>query len=230
MTRLLASVRSLTEARLALACGADVVDLKDPEAGMLGALPLATVARAVKMVDRRCTVSATLGNLPMQPQILRDAAARMAATGVDFIKVGFFDADKNCITALAGNTRLIAVLFADRSCDFGLLADLAKAGFAGAMLDTANKVNGGLRGQMAAAALREFVQRAQALGLMAGLAGSLQLDDVPYLIELGPDYLGFRGALCAGNQRNQSLDSSRLSAMRHAISCRAKDPNTVIAR
>jgi len=219
MTRLLASVKSLTEAHLALACGADIIDLKNPETGVLGALPLDTVARVVQMVDRRSMVSATLGDLPMQPQILSEAAARMAATGVDFIKVGFFNAEKTCIAALAGKARLIAVLFADRGYDFSLLADFADAGFVGVMLDTADKTNGGLRSQMDAGTLQKFVERARSLGLVTGLAGSLRLEDVPDLIKLGPDYLGFRGALCAGTERNRNLDSSRLSALQNAIQC-----------
>ncbi|HMK14640.1 MAG TPA: (5-formylfuran-3-yl)methyl phosphate synthase [Burkholderiales bacterium] len=229
MTRLLASVKSLPEARLALACGADIIDLKDPEAGALGALPLDTVARVVRMVDRRCTVSATLGDLPMQPQILCETAAKTAATGVDFIKVGFFSAAKDCIAALAGKARLIAVLFADRSPDFNLLADFADAGFAGVMLDTASKTNGNLRSRMDSSALQEFVQRARALGLVTGLAGSLQLEDVPDLIKLAPDYLGFRGALCAGTERNRGLELSRVSALRNAISWLLTDTNRAVA-
>ncbi|HXZ97059.1 MAG TPA: (5-formylfuran-3-yl)methyl phosphate synthase [Burkholderiales bacterium] len=223
MTRLLASVKSLTEAHLALACGADIIDLKNPETGVLGALPLDTVARVVQMVDRRSMVSATLGDLPMQPQILSEAAARMAATGVDFIKVGFFNAEKTCIAALAGKARLIAVLFADRGYDFSLLADFADAGFVGVMLDTADKTNGGLRSQMDAGTLQKFVERARSLGLVTGLAGSLRLEDVPDLIKLGPDYLGFRGALCAGTERNRNLDSSRLSALQNAIQCLSEE-------
>jgi len=217
MTGLLASVKSLPEARLALACGADIIDLKDPETGVLGALPLGTVSSVVKMVEGRRMVSATLGDLPMVPQILSERAAHMAATGVDFIKVGFFCAAKDCVAALAGKARLIAVLFADCNFDINLLADFADAGFAGVMLDTANKTNGGLRRCMDAAALQEFVQRAHALGLMAGLAGSLRLEDIPDLISLDPDYLGFRGALCAGTERNRILEASRVSALRNAI-------------
>ena len=39
--RLLASVATLAEVDLALAAGADLIDLKDPEAGALGAWPRA---------------------------------------------------------------------------------------------------------------------------------------------------------------------------------------------
>ena len=41
MTGLLASVASPEEARIAAACGVDIIDLKNPRAGALGALPLA---------------------------------------------------------------------------------------------------------------------------------------------------------------------------------------------
>ena len=228
MTQLLASVKSLDEARIALEYGADIIDLKDPANGALGALPLDTVARVVRMVGGRRTVSATLGDLPMQPQILCETAAQIAATGVDFIKVGFFCAAKDCIAALAGHARLIAVLFADRSPDLNLRADFADAGFAGVMLDTAGKTNGNLRSQMDAPALQEFVQRAQALGLVTGLAGSLRLADIPDLIKLGPDYLGFRGALCAGTERNRGLEASRVSALRNAIPCLSADTSTAV--
>ncbi len=56
--RLLVSVRSVDEARLAAAAGADFIDLKEPSAGALGALPLATV-RAVVGVARSARRSAT---------------------------------------------------------------------------------------------------------------------------------------------------------------------------
>jgi len=43
VTAFLASVGNLPEARLALAGGADVIDLKDAGNGALGALPVATL-------------------------------------------------------------------------------------------------------------------------------------------------------------------------------------------
>ena len=46
MTGMLASVSSLDEARLAIEAGADVVDLKDPAHGALGALE-ASIAREI---------------------------------------------------------------------------------------------------------------------------------------------------------------------------------------
>ncbi len=78
----------------------------------------------------------------------------MAATGVDFVKVGFFPAAEAAACAaalgrLAGRVKLVAVLFADLEPDLGLLPALAKHGFAGAMLDTADKGKGRLLDHLA---------------------------------------------------------------------------------
>jgi hypothetical protein len=37
------------------------------------------------------------------------------------------------------------------------------------------------------------------------------------LLELGPDYLGFRGALCEGSLREERLEPRRLLAVREAL-------------
>ena len=42
MTQLLISVKNVEEALLAVACGADIIDLKDPSVGALGALDMPT--------------------------------------------------------------------------------------------------------------------------------------------------------------------------------------------
>jgi uncharacterized protein (UPF0264 family) len=146
----LASVTSAAEAELALRGGADVVDCKDPAAGALGALDQAVVQEIVRSTGGRAPVSATIGDLPADPDAMRAAAAAMAATGIDIVKVGFFgDRDPRPAIAALGReknarARLVAVLMADRDPDFALLPTLAAHGFHGAMLDTAGKSSGSL--------------------------------------------------------------------------------------
>jgi uncharacterized protein (UPF0264 family) len=65
--------------------------------------------------------------------------------------------------------------------------------------------------------LRASIASARASGLAIGFAGSLRAGDVPALLALGPDLLGFRGALCRGGRRGEPLDSVRLAAIRAAI-------------
>lgn len=222
MTGLLASVTSATEAEMALAAGADIIDLKDPRSGALGALPASVIRDAVRAIAGRQTVSATAGDLPMQPRIIASAAADIARLGVDFVKVGFFPGGDPtaCIAALVNEaergTRIVAVLFADQRPDVGLIERMHAAGFAGAMLDTADKGAGGLRHHIDERTLGAFVDGLRRHGMISGLAGSLTLADIPPLLRLRPDYLGFRGALCTAG-RGSELDAGRTAAVRAAM-------------
>ncbi len=222
MTRLLASVTDGEEAQIVLAGGADIIDVKDPTRGALGALPIDGIRAIVERVARRRPVSATIGDLPSDPLLLADAIRATAATGVDYVKVGFFTTEDlgDCLRAIArltADSAVVAVLFADRSPPLEALGDLAGAGFAGVMLDTAEKTRGGLTAHLSPQELRRFVDQAGTLGLLCGLAGALRLEDIPALLPLAPDYLGFRGALCAQSQRQNGIDPGRLSAIRRAI-------------
>jgi dihydroneopterin aldolase len=223
MTAMLASVRTLDEALFALEAGADFIDLKEPSQGALGALDHAAVRVCVQAIGGRRPVSATIGDIiSMDPREMTAAVGRMAATGVDYIKIGFFAhpqafACAKALTTLARETRLVAVMFADETYDLVLVDVLADAGFAGAMLDTAHKTGKTLRDWRKDGELREFVNRASGHGLLSGLAGSLRKEDVPLLLKIEADYLGFRGALCSGSNRNQNLDAAAFTGIRRAI-------------
>jgi (5-formylfuran-3-yl)methyl phosphate synthase len=220
MTGLLASVTNLNEADSALAAGADIIDLKDPSRGALGALSLARIKRIVAAIDHRCSVSATVGDLPAKPNVIGQAVRATAATGVAYVKVGLFGSAYfgDCLDRLAeqasAGARLIAVLFADLAPDFKTLAMLADAGFTGAMLDTAVKSRGGLRRHMSVERLGEFVRQARRSGLVTGLAGSLRCEDIDPLLATKPDYLGFRTALCRGESRTAEIDPEAVAAIR----------------
>jgi len=227
MTRMLASVATLEEVEQALSYGADFIDLKDPARGALGAWPLNAIPPAVRLVGGRRPVSATIGDLPMRHVLLAEAAERTARTGVDIVKIGFFEQGnrRSCIEALgrlaADGVKLVAVLFADREPDLELAPALARAGFHGVMLDTADKRAGGLRDHLDDDELGRFVALARDASLLIGLAGSLKVRDVPPLAALEPDYLGFRGALCRGAERTNGLDPMAFQVIRDALSRRA---------
>lgn len=223
MTGLLASVSDAREARLALAGGADIIDLKEPARGALGAVPAEIQRRVVQLIDGRRPVSATVGDLPMIPARLTAAVLRTAATGVDLVKIGLYDlhAGMDCVAALgqacAQRVPLIAVLFADQQPDLDCLLDLAAAGFHGVMLDTADKTAGRLLQHVSIKTLRTFVQRAHGLGLLTGLAGSLRIEDISTLLPLSADYLGFRGALCVERRRTGPMSMAAIAAARSRI-------------
>lgn len=223
MSGMLASVSSLQEALLMQAFDVDIIDLKQPAQGALGALAVAEVTKIVASLDLDRVISATVGDLPMQPDVLFAAVQEMAATGVDYVKIGFFPGGdwlgciKRLAEATAGGRALIAVLFADKQPDFALIAALQQAGFKGVMLDTMDKTLGSLTQLMSLNQLNQFVQMAQAAGLLTGLAGSLTQADIPTLLPLQADYLGFRGALCQQHQRIAELDEERIADVRQLV-------------
>jgi (5-formylfuran-3-yl)methyl phosphate synthase len=94
-----------------------------------------------------------------------------------------------------------------------VLPTLAAAGFAGAMLDTMDKSAGSLTKCCAVPMLGDFVRQGRDRGLLTGLAGSLGEADIEPLLELEPDYLGFRGALCLNAQRRSPLDPCRVGSV-----------------
>jgi FolB domain-containing protein len=222
MTLFLASVTGTEEAAVAVAHGADIVDLKDPAKGALGALPEPTVRRVVAGIAGARPVSAVIGDLPMQPETIVGAARALADTGVDFVKVGLFPdpGRETCIRALhalAARTKIVGVMFADLAPDPALIPVMAEAGFTGAMLDTARKGRGRLLDHADIPALREFVAACRSQGMLAGLAGSLETPDVPRLLLLQPDVLGFRTALCADRNRAAQIDAGAVDVVRELI-------------
>jgi uncharacterized protein (UPF0264 family) len=223
MSKMLASVNSVAEALLVLNAQVDIIDLKQPASGALGALNTELVLEIVEKIAGRCPVSTTVGDLPMQPELIFNAVKAMAKTGVDYVKIGFFpDGDSFAVaeklSELAKTYRLIAVLFADTQPDFALIPALKTAGFKGVMLDTMNKQQGSLTQVMSLSDIEQFINLAQTQALLCGLAGSLKLADIAILKPFQADYLGFRGALCIEQQRTGQLDSSAISQIKRAIS------------
>ena len=53
--------------------------------------------------------------------------------------------------------------------------------------------------------------------MLAGLAGSLEAPDIPRLLLLSPDILGFRGALCTGLNRTARIDAAAVDVIRALI-------------
>jgi len=227
MTGMLASVNSLEETRLILKTKVDIIDLKQPEQGALGALSIATVKEIVREVNQQKPVSATVGDLPMQAELIYDAVSAMIETGVDYVKIGFFPGGdwQSTLSRLSEinqqGHKLIAVLFADTDPDINTIKLLQQVGFHGVMLDTMNKANGSLSEVMNSVKISEFVHQAKSAQLLCGLAGSLKQQDIAGLLDMKADYLGFRGALCEKNIRTSKLDTNSINSI---LACFNKHP------
>lgn len=219
MSSLLASVRDVAEARLVADCGVPWIDLKEPAAGALGAVPLGVIAAVVAAFGATHTLSATIGDCWDTPAEIPGRVAAIATTGARYAKVGLFARALSppLREALAASTRLgcgvIAVCFAEAPPRAEDVRALAELGLAGLMLDTADKAGPGLCGLLSQVELADFVREVHAHGLLCGLAGRLALADVPALQPLGADYLGFRSALCANAARVATVQTTAVQRL-----------------
>jgi FolB domain-containing protein len=221
MTLMLASVTGVEEAEIAVRHGADIIDLKDVGSAF-GAVAPAVIRATVDSVACRRPVSAVTGELEMAPAVIARTAATIADAGASYIKIGLYPDRRleDCIRAvasLARRARLIGVMFADCGADESLIELMAQSGFTGVMIDTASKTGGRLLDRMNIAAIGRFVGAARNHGLMAGLAGSLEAPDIPRLLLLAPDVLGFRRALCNNNDRTSSISGDAADIVRALI-------------
>ncbi len=224
MTGMLASVRNLQEANIVYQGGADIIDLKEPMHGALGAVPLNVLHYVVDELWEKCVISATVGDLPADAVAIEEKVMQTAETGVDYVKVGMFSERhiENCLPNLVHcanrGIAIIAVFFADMDFDIDHAIHLAKqAHLKGVMLDTAHKKSGNLLQHKNILQLEYFVNRAKQNGLLTGLAGSLTIEDISTLMKAMPDYIGFRTALCASKKRTNHLDIEAIKQVRNSI-------------
>ncbi|UGX88419.1 (5-formylfuran-3-yl)methyl phosphate synthase [Phyllobacterium meliloti] len=224
MTKMLASVQNREEAEIVFQNGADIIDMKDPDNGALGAVDLSKILKVKGFIAGRRPISAACGDLPMHPETIRRRVEEFASAGLDYIKIGLFPSEQLdvCIEALrplASHNKLIAVIFADnwKSYSETLFERLSVWGFFGLMIDTADKSKGRLLNHMSPDQIGKFIGSGQSHGLMVGVAGSLEAPDVSRLLTYDPDFMGFRGALCVDLNRRSSIDAQATAKIRGLI-------------
>jgi (5-formylfuran-3-yl)methyl phosphate synthase len=218
--RLLVSVVSAEEARQALAGGADIVDVKDPGEGALGAPAPRVLSEVVRAVGTRAPVSVALGDLPDLPHTAALAACGAALSGATYVKVGLrgvreLDRAVAMMTAVAEGVgpqaAVIAVAYADADAldppalAPGWLPDLVtRSGIAGALVDTFVKDGRGLYGSLGESELTDLIVRTRRAGGAFAVAGQLRLGE---LCRVEADVVGVRSAVCRGGDRTGELDA-----------------------
>jgi dihydroneopterin aldolase len=222
MTQLLISVKNVEEALLASQAGVDIVDLKDPNVGALGALDLRETERIVRAVNGLATVSATVGeNHVLLDELLADIQER-TQLGVNIIKIAvselFYAGDfvQKMRMLTSKGVKIVAVFFADEANDFELLEKIKQADFFGAMLDTKTKQKNLLQVQTKID-LQFFMQTCHQLHLKSGLAGSLRPQHIGSLIKFNPTYIGFRGGACENDVRKSVLSSTKVTEIKNLL-------------
>ncbi len=226
--RLLVSVRDDAEALLAAHGGADFIDLKEPREGALGGLPVSVIRGVVKRLRNEgitLPISATIGDVPMHETArMADCVAAVGGCGVDYVKVGIDPGpEARAVLGMLGRSRfaIVPVFIADHGLDFDLVAHACSLGFPGVMADTADKRAGSLFDCVPAPSLQRFIDTVRQAGKLVGLAGALRTSDLVALMQLAPDFAGFRSAVCVGD-RGSALDPQRLADLAERMHQRAK--------
>jgi uncharacterized protein (UPF0264 family) len=216
--KLLISPKNEAEAVEAIAGGADIIDVKNPREGALGANFPWVIKRIRQITPENIEVSCTLGEMPSLPGSISLAALGAATTGVNYVKAGFYGlkTPEEAVYMMQGVTKaakdfnpsikVVASGYADSgrisTVDPLLVPEIAhKAKADVAMIDTAIKDGKSLFSFLTKPQLRRFVDAAHSYGLKAALAGSLRKEDLSLVYALGADVVGLRGAACTLSDR-----------------------------
>jgi (5-formylfuran-3-yl)methyl phosphate synthase len=216
---LLISPINTQEAREAINGGADIVDVKNPKEGSLGANFPWVIKNIREITPQDMQVSATLGDVPYKPGTVALAATGAVVSGADYIKVGLYGT-RNYSEALEVMENVVkavheynedAVVVASGYADAHRVGAVdpmeiprvaADSGADMAMVDTAVKDGKTLFDFMNEESISQFTTQIHEYGLKSALAGSVTEEQLPLLAELGCDVAGIRGAACIGGDRN----------------------------
>lgn len=220
LPKLLVSVRSAGEAQSALAGGADLIDVKEPSRGPLGAADPAVIREVIAAVDGRVPVSAAFGEW-----LAWDG--KEAPRGLHYAKWGLAhlaDLPGGVLTQLRTTACAIfpvLVAYADHrrvaSPDPEWLAGAAvRFHFPAFLIDTAVKDGSTLVDWIAPATLARLRFELGDARVPVALAGSLDEAAIRTLGPLIPDWFAVRGAACAGG-RTGTVCADRVRRLKDVI-------------
>ena len=223
-SRLLVSVRSATEALAALAGGADVIDVKEPNRGSLGRADDFTIQEVVKAVDGRRPVSAALGEWA-------DGETAIPAAELSFVKWGLARCGHSNTWRMEFERRLqtlrkpqcVLAAYGDWECANApnpdeVLSLAAQLPGSVVLVDTHCKTASPSLGNKRPTLLDwlpldwvgDFCARARDSRVRIALAGSLGIAEIQLLLTCRPDWFAVRGAVCGDGDRNESVDEDRV--------------------
>jgi hypothetical protein len=226
VSKLLISVRNQDEALQAYAGGADIIDIKDPRYGSLGA-PVPSVIQSIVHTVPTAMVSVAAGDLPNWPGTVA-LAIRGALTipGIRWVKVGLvgpyaLSSMEGVWQALKSEnvSQIIPVFYLDQDTwpvikEATLAA--AEIGIAAVVYDTLSKGQGfdfWVSGQR----LASLIRIAQDRGMWVGIAGHVTRSNLHLALDAGADVVGVRTAVCRNEERNGPLDARLVREFKQLI-------------
>jgi uncharacterized protein (UPF0264 family) len=230
--KLLVSPVNVEEAKVCKLGGADIIDVKNPKEGSLGA-NFPWMIKAVKKVAGNTPVSATIGDFNYKPGTASLAALGAAVSGAEYVKVGLYDIQtreqaldmlKNIVRSVKDydeNKKVVASGYADferiKSMPISELPSIgAEAGVDVVMMDTGIKDGRSTFEFLNENELTEFVNNARDHGLETAIAGTIKFEDIPSLKRIAPDIIGVRGCVCGGD-RNSTIKKEFVERLKKEI-------------
>jgi len=232
---LLVSVRSAAEALTALAGGADLIDVKEPSQGSLGAADDDAISSVVRAVNGRAPISAALGELVDLIGSPIGDGMRTLVDGVSLFKIGLAHCsgldnwhthwqravDNLISTSPKRNSQAVAVVYADwRAAQSPSPHEVLYAAIHRRcpvlLIDTWNKSNGTLFDHWPVAELQAFTTEVRSHDISVVLAGSLTGESVTTAALLLPDLVAVRTAACEGG-RTGTVSEKRVRKLKYAI-------------
>ena len=217
--KLLVSPQNSSEAVECVNGEADIIDVKNPPEGSLGANFPWIIREIRSIVPDHIPLSATLGDVPYKPGTVALAALGAAHAGAAYIKVGLFGTKTvtEAIEVMSAVTKtvveyqlpvsVVAAGYAEGEeigcINPSLIPEIAhKSSSDFAMIDTFNKANGKtIFDILSIEDLKLFIEHSKKWNLGSALGGSITLAHIPILKKLKPDIVGIRGAVCDNNDR-----------------------------
>ena len=153
---------------------------------------------------------------------------------LDYIKFGVFTNDTEQLTFLLNSikkrkfkTELVPVIFIEneflRNFIVVNIKEFKKFGYNFLLLDTYSKDTGNIFEICSEDYLKILLNQSLLCKLSIGLAGKLNLSNIPQLAVLQPKIVGFRSAVCVDENRKKKLSVSKLKKLYYSITS-AKRP------
>lgn len=226
--KLLVSPINVEEAIIADIGGADIIDVKNPKEGSLGA-NFPWIIQEIKAKVTR-PLSATIGDFNYKPGTASLAALGAAVAGAQYVKVGLYDiqTEAQAYDVLAGIVKAVKsydrnkIVVASAYSDYARIGSIPalklpavarRAGCDVVMVDTGIKDGKSTFEFMGNDELKAFVDSAHAEGLKSALAGSIKFQDIDMIKNIGPDIIGVRGLVCGGD-RTDSIKAELIEKLR----------------
>lgn len=222
--RLLVSVRNAAEAEAAMAGGAELIDVKEPERGSLGAADSGIVTEVIAKVAGRRPVSSAMGELLdsfwRKPAIVpRLSYAKWGLAGFQRHAPLLWQWELTYavqqLATINPACKAVAVAYADAKRAqapppeevLTLAIQLRMGAF---LIDTWQKDGSTLLDWLSLDAITALTRRCRSADMPIALAGSLGPGEIQTLLPLRPDWFAVRGAVCQGRRREATIEEDKV--------------------